>query len=124
MKENKKLLPFSLERALAGYLVVDDHGRKYPEIVFLRTVDESICPYPVIAVDESGVICNYNRAGVHDGYKKLFMAPPKTKTYYANVFKIDNDIIIGDVYSDQNLLEGELIEETKPIKNISFEIEE
>lgn len=83
----KKLIPFDLERALAGDSVIRRDGTKIIEVMCYKTETT----YPLNALDEDLDSETYtNKGSFIDGNDDheydLFMAP-KTKKYYFNIYR-------------------------------------
>lgn len=126
---DKKLIPFNLDRAMAGDTVITRDGRKVLQIAH----------FPLVNKDER-IVAQIEGDFVHFGFSEngsfiigeisindLFMAP-KTKTYWANVYRYKdgldvNSVEIGGIYGS----EGDAIQTAGHenfAKIISFEIEE
>jgi hypothetical protein len=124
-KEKMKLIPFDLQRALAGDKVITRVGRKIIDIAYFKysrecsriyaQLEDHTAPYPHF---EDGKWCN-----TQESDRDLFMAP-KTKTYWANVYEnIYGAPGLGLVYATEEIAKSNQSSESH-IKTISFEVEE
>ncbi len=125
---DKKLIPFNLERALAGDPVVTRDGRN-AKVVYKSDREES---YPLLVVFEDEEECTayvewHTNEGINcvglESVLDLFMAP-KTKTYKVDVYKnVDTcDLSLSSIYLPAYTLKP--LYPFKLLKTISFELED
>jgi hypothetical protein len=123
----KELIPFNLERALAGDPIVTRDGRKVLQIAYfpIAAKDNQI----VALIEHNEYLSHYHRDGSYYSEKSaedLFMAQ-KTKTYWVNIYKHENNKIhCGEVYSSKERAENSYFDYSSHslfIKTISFEVE-
>lgn len=125
---DKKLIPFNLERALAGDPVVTRDGRKVLQIAYFpnMTEDRRVAVHIeglnyLLVVSGNGICFLGEKAEAEDD---LFMAS-KTKTYWVNVY-IHNmgGFLFGSVSTNKEMILAEKHDCANHLKTISFEIEE
>ncbi len=126
LKKEPKLIPFNLERALAGDPVVTRDGRKILEFAYLKTrkkfnllaLVEIVDNSELKAFDDDGKFCLHPKEPEYD----LFMLP-KTKKYYVHIYR---DSKYGNlsscIYKDEP--DNKILPEHGPLKVFEFEVEE
>lgn len=120
-----KLLPFNLEKALAGEKVCTRNGREVTQLFhFSEAIDDDERIYGVF---DRGVHCWYVNGKYHlidESHNDLFMLP-KVTTYWANICKAENhNIYLSDIYRHEKEAIKDQDCHVKVIKTISFDIED
>lgn len=126
----KKLIPFNLERCLAGDPIIDGEGNLAKFLYYANRADTDFpvwCIRKINTLDED--IESYSRNGwinAHneDDTENLYMAP-KTKTFYANVYMSEGELnwpYLTGLYDSKENAENQTT--SGFLKTISFEIEE
>lgn len=128
VKVTQSLIPFNLERALAGDPVVTRDRRK---VIRTNCTDIDVRRPVVVLIEYDDRLTAYTLTGCYrvdgreDNYD-LFMAP-KIKTYWVNIWLGKNTgDIYSAVYNDQEKANKELTDQEyrRIIKQLSFEVEE
>ncbi len=128
----KKLLPFDLEKALAGYPVVNGSEEKVDEIHLFKT-DTSMQPLCAVINGEPFWVNKEGKQSTNMKYNLFMLA--KTKTYYANVYEAINDpiVFVSKTFMTLESAKDNITEvlnedcsyvQTKFIKTISFEVDD
>ncbi len=132
-----KLIPFDLQRALAGDAVVTRDGRPVLQVLhFDKVPREHLYCVAALVIDnpdemnEDGSIETFGINGEYElgseNDEDLFMVP-KTKTYWANVYQHYADrrgFTIGDSHETEDKAKVCIIGNGNYIKTISFEVNE
>jgi hypothetical protein len=87
------MIPFNLEEALNGKLVVTEEGKSVRKVVF---IDECLARPIVALVDNQPYSCNLEGECTNSTGKlfKIYMSPEK-KTVWVNVYNNGNTLALG-----------------------------
>lgn len=121
----KKLIPFDLDRAIAGDPLITRDGRKVIKFHYFACEDLH-CPIVAHIENELRLTVYWKNGKYYSDYKMdcdLFMAP-KTKTYWANVYKDKHRHFVGVLFTDEKEARSAALENVYHVKTISFEVEE
>ena len=121
-----KLLPFNLERALAGDQLVTRDKQEATELTKFNTAGNytlaAVINGQIRSFDENGMFIDACDESRFD----LFMVAPEPvkKTYWINVYSSFPDPILGSPFSDLSKAQEAALYHDDFIKTISFEVEE
>lgn len=128
---DKKLIPFDLDRVLAGDEAITESGLSAKLLFTSKKKQDQTLFFLIDMGDKEDVIRVTLDGRIYSNGGKsnfdLYMAP-KTKTYFANIFKVTGNVPIdstslgGHIFHSKE--KADSCKELSHIKTISFEIEE
>lgn len=121
-----KLIPFNLERALAGDPMITRSGDKVTDFKYFSKTKSEFCICFTVSEDDSICLSKIDGKFLIDGNESgydLFMAP-KTTTYWVNVYKSHNGVALGFAETTLEACENQIANGQEYIKTINFEIED